>query len=51
MSFRVPDEAPEETVARLRRHRVFTVARRGGVRASPHFYNDEDDVDRLLQAL
>ena len=41
----------ERTVARLRARRVFVVARRGGVRASPHFYNDEAEIDRLLAAL
>jgi selenocysteine lyase/cysteine desulfurase len=51
VSFRLPDEPIERTVARLRARRVFVVARRGGVRASPHFYNDEDEIDRLLAAL
>jgi selenocysteine lyase/cysteine desulfurase len=51
VSFRLPDEPVGRTVARLRARRVFVVARRGGVRASPHFYNDEDEIDRLLAAL
>ncbi len=51
VSFRLPDEPIERTVARLRARRIFVVARRGGVRASPHFYNDESEIDRLLAAL
>jgi selenocysteine lyase/cysteine desulfurase len=51
VSFRLRDEPIERTVARLRARRVFVVGRRGGVRASPHFYNDEDEIDRLLAAL
>ena len=51
VSFRHGDEDPEHTARRLRKQQVFVVARRGGVRASPHFYNDDSDLDRLLQAL
>jgi selenocysteine lyase/cysteine desulfurase len=51
VSFVMPDEAPAETAARLVARDVFVVVRRGGVRASPHFYNDEDEIDRLLDAL
>jgi selenocysteine lyase/cysteine desulfurase len=51
VSFEVPGEPAERTVARLRRAGVFVVARRGGVRASPHCYNDESDLERLLAAL
>jgi selenocysteine lyase/cysteine desulfurase len=40
-----------EAVARLRGRGVFVVDRRGGVRASPHFYNSEDDLQRLLSSL
>ena len=46
-----PDEAPERTAARLRGRGVCVVVRRGGVRASPHFYNDEAEIDALLAAL
>jgi selenocysteine lyase/cysteine desulfurase len=51
VSFRLPDEPVPRTVARLRAQRIFVVARRGGVRASPHFYNDEGEIDRLIAAL
>jgi selenocysteine lyase/cysteine desulfurase len=51
VSFAWRDEPPRHTAARLRAAGVFVVARRGGVRASPHFYNDEADLVRLLEAL
>ena len=51
VSFRWADEDPKRTAGRLRRAGVFCAVRRGGVRASPHFYNDDTDLDRLLEAL
>ena len=51
VSFRYGDEDPEHTARRLRKQKVFVVARRGGVRASPHFYNDPSDLERLLTSL
>jgi selenocysteine lyase/cysteine desulfurase len=51
VSFLAGDEPPAETVARLRMAGVFTAARGGGVRASPHFYNDADDLDLLLTTI
>ncbi|MBI3472202.1 MAG: aminotransferase class V-fold PLP-dependent enzyme, partial [Candidatus Solibacter usitatus] len=35
----------------LQRSRVVVAARRGNLRVSPHFYNNEEDLDRLEQAL
>ena len=51
VSFLAGDEPPAETVSRLRLAGVFTAARGGGVRASPHFYNDADDLDLLLTTI
>ncbi len=51
VSFALANERPAQTVRRLRAERIFTVERRGGVRASPHFYNSEEEIDRLLAAL
>ena len=42
---------PELLEGTLSERRVHVSARQGGVRVSPHFYNDEADVDRLLEAL
>ncbi|HEY8155371.1 MAG TPA: aminotransferase class V-fold PLP-dependent enzyme [Myxococcota bacterium] len=51
VAFRIPDEAPGRTAARLRAAGVFVVERRGCVRASPHFYNSHEDLERLFRAL
>jgi selenocysteine lyase/cysteine desulfurase len=51
VSFRLEDEAPAQTVERLRSRRIHTVVRRSAVRASPHFYNDESEIDALVEAL
>lgn len=51
VAFRWNDEPPARTAARLRAAGVFVVARRGCVRASPHFYNTSEDFERLLAAL
>lgn len=51
VSFTWRDEPPRHTAARLRAARFFVVERRGGVRASPHVYNREDEIDALVAAL
>ena len=51
VSFVMPGEPPGNTVKRLHANRIFVTERRGGVRASPHFYNSEDEIDQLLAAL
>jgi selenocysteine lyase/cysteine desulfurase len=51
VSFVMPDEAPGDTVRRLHASQIFVTERRGGVRASPHFYNSEDEIDQLVAAL
>ncbi len=51
VSFTIPGQRPSDTVRRLRAERIFVIERRGGVRASPHFYNSEDEIDRLLAVL
>lgn len=43
--------APDAVVRRLRAAGVLASARGGGVRLSPHFYCDDDDVARCLDAL
>ncbi|HVB09826.1 MAG TPA: aminotransferase class V-fold PLP-dependent enzyme [Bacillota bacterium] len=48
VSFEDPDA--EATVERLAGRGVFVSARRGLVRVSPHFYNDEEDVDLVLRS-
>ena len=51
VAFELPGEDPQRTVSRLRARGVFVVSRRGCVRASPHFYNNENEIDRLIAAL
>jgi cysteine desulfurase/selenocysteine lyase len=43
--------SPDQLVAYLRKRRIIVSARGGGVRVSPHFYNDESDIDKLISAL
>ncbi len=43
--------APEAEVARLRAAGIIASPRGGGVRLSPHFYSDEEDVARCVDAL
>jgi selenocysteine lyase/cysteine desulfurase len=46
-----PDGRYRETVARLRDQGILIAHRAGRLRISPHFYNTEEEVDRLLEAL
>jgi selenocysteine lyase/cysteine desulfurase len=40
-----------ELAASLGDRRIMVAARRGNLRVSPHFYNNEEDIDRLGRAL
>lgn len=51
VSFRHLRMVPDEVEARLRDARVILSRRGDFLRASAHFFNNEDDVDRLLEAL
>jgi selenocysteine lyase/cysteine desulfurase len=51
VSFAIPGQSPADTVRKLRAEQIFVIERRAGVRASPHFYNSEGEIDRLLAAL
>lgn len=44
-------KSPVDVVAYLGKRRIIVSARGGGIRVSPHFYNDEGDIDRLILAL
>ena len=43
--------ASKELHERLREARVVVSLREGAIRVSPHFYNTEDEIDRLLSSL
>jgi len=48
--FRLGDD-PRGLQAALLRERFNVRIRGGGIRVAPHFYNNEDDIDRLLHTL
>ncbi len=48
---RLPGRDPSLLARRLNDRRVVVAARQGFLRVSPHFYNDESDLDRLEAAL
>ncbi|MBV6432598.1 MAG: Isopenicillin N epimerase [Bryobacteraceae bacterium] len=48
---RWPDVDSEALSLELKRLRILTAARHGNLRVSTHFYNNEDDIGRLIEAL
>ena len=51
VSFKHPGLAVEGLVERLREAKIDLAVRGGAMRISPSYYNDADDIDRLLAAL
>src|SRR6266550_2121975 len=51
VSFRHPRMVPAEVQTRLREAGVIVSLRSDFLRASPHYYNSDEDLDRLLEAL
>src|SRR5438105_12680920 len=51
VSFRHPRMVPAELHARLREAGIIISLRADFLRASPHYYNSDADIDRLLEAL
>jgi selenocysteine lyase/cysteine desulfurase len=53
VTFRAPEggEDSHALVRRLHQAGFITVERAGSVRVSPHFYNDEDEMERFVKAL
>jgi len=51
LAFTLPDCPAEEAARRCRQRGVALSCRGGRLRISPHAYNNEEDVDRLLDAL
>lgn len=50
LSFVTPGN-PAEICARLKSKKIEAAVRGGRLRISPHFYNTEEDIDRLISAL
>jgi len=48
---RLPGKDASEAAARLKADGIFVSARHGRLRVSPHFYNNEDDIEMLGRAL
>ena len=46
-----PGGMPAGLVEGLAEHKVYVAPRLGRLRISPHVYNDEEDVDRLVATL
>jgi selenocysteine lyase/cysteine desulfurase len=46
-----PDRDASELAKKLADKRIIVAARHGNLRVSPHFYNDESDLDSLASAL
>ena len=51
MSVPLGDREPAQLLARLKENGVIAAARDGNLRLSVHFYNHEDDIERLVAAL
>lgn len=47
----LPDGAPKDVIARLAAQNVFLSERSGSLRITPHLWNDDEDCDRLIDAL
>jgi selenocysteine lyase/cysteine desulfurase len=45
------DRDASELARRLRADRILVAARHGNLRVSPHFYNDESDIEKLVAAV
>ena len=51
LCLRFPDHALSELIARLAHEQIYVAPRLGRMRISPHVYNDEADIDRLVATL
>ena len=47
----LPDGAPDDLLARLAAENIYLSERGGSLRVTPHLWNDDEDFDRLIEAL
>lgn len=51
LGLRFPGEVPEGLVDKLAREKIYVSLRGTSMRVTPHLYNSEDDLGRLIEAL
>ncbi|HKY63583.1 MAG TPA: aminotransferase class V-fold PLP-dependent enzyme [bacterium] len=55
VSFRLPGDAGNRRLIQLERHLyengIYAAIRAGGLRLSPHFYNTEEEMDRVIETI
>lgn len=51
LSAALPGGAPKDLLARLAAKRVYLSERGGSLRITPHLWNDDEDCDRMIEAL
>jgi selenocysteine lyase/cysteine desulfurase len=51
LCLRLPGDTLTDVIARIAKQQIYVAARLGRMRISPHVYNDEADVDRLVAAV
>ena len=51
MGIRFMDGVPSGLLEKLSERNIFVSVRGNSVRVSPHLYNNNDDIDRLFDAL
>ena len=47
----IPDDRREEVLRRLSEAKIIVSLRDGAIRASAHLYNNEEDIEGLVEAL
>ncbi len=47
----LPDSAPDDLLAQLAAQKIYLSVRGGSLRITPHLWNDQEDYDRLVEAL